>query len=212
MINKNINRLVVGQVATNCWIYQVGANEAAVIDPGDEAQTIISALKKLSFTPKYILLTHGHFDHILAVPQLKEVYKESQIAIHRLDKEYFGAGAYKAHSISIKAATGSSSLIDALWRELPEPDLLLDEGDTIGPLTVLHVPGHTHGSVVFWDREAGVVFTGDTLFRNGFGRTDLPGGDDAEMTASLQRLFAMDGNIAVYPGHGGETTIGREAG
>ena len=212
MTNKNINRLVVGQVATNCWIYPVSENEAAVIDPGDEAQKIISALKKLSLTPKYILLTHGHFDHILALPVLKETYKESQIAIHRLDSEYLGKDAYKAHSLSIKAATGSSSLIDTLWKELPEPDFLLDDGFTAGPFTVLHVPGHTPGSAAFFDKEAGVIFTGDTLFKSGYGRTDLPGGNNSEMYTSLQRLFAMDGNIAVYPGHGGETTIGREAG
>ena len=212
MTNKNINRIVVGPVSTNCWIYQVGANEAAVIDQGDEAQTIISALKKLSLTPKYILLTHGHFDHICALPELKAAYEECQIAIHRLDSEYLGADAYKVHSISIKAATGDPSFIDSFWQDMPEPDLLFEEGVAVGPLTVLHVPGHTHGSSAFWDKKAGVIFTGDTLFRNGYGRTDLPGGDAEKMPASLRRLFEMDGNIAVYPGHGGETTIGREAG
>ena len=234
MPKKNIAHLTVGALATNCWIYPLGEKEAAIIDPGDEADKIISALKRLTLIPKFILLTHGHFDHIAAVPPLASAFSphntqtgdlqigdlqigdlqigDLQIAIHRLDSEYLGPEAYKAHSISMKAVMGDTSFLDALWNNMPPPDLLLEEGDTIGPFTVLHLPGHTRGSAAFWDKEEGVLFTGDTLFKDGYGRTDLPGGNEDDIFASLRRLFTMDGNIEVYPGHGGTTTIRREAG
>jgi len=213
MPEKNITQLIVGAISTNCWIYQLGEGSAAVIDPGDEAEEIIAALEKLSLVPKFILLTHGHFDHIAALPQLAEAFKTHapQIAIHRLDAVYLGPGAYAAHSLSMKAAMGSTAFLDAFWIDMPPPGRQLEDGDEIGPFTVLHLPGHTQGSAAFWDKEAGVLFTGDTLFENNWGRTDLPGGSEEQIFASLRRLLAMDADIKVYPGHGGATTIGREA-
>jgi len=214
-MQKKIECLTVGQLAVNCWLYPLGKKEAAVIDPGDEADVIISALKNLNLFPSYILLTHGHFDHIAAVPDLAALESKPQTAIHRLDAQYLGKDAYAAHSISITAAMGDASFVDVFWpsgkRELPAPDILLEEGSTVGPFTVLHLPGHTPGSVAFWDKEEGVIFSGDTLFKSGYGRTDLPGGNEREISESLRRLFKMDGNIRVYPGHGGTTTISREA-
>ena len=219
MDKKNITQLIVGAISTNCWIFRIDEKYAAVIDPGDEAQWIISVLKELSLIPKFILLTHGHFDHICAVPQLVDAFcgynndaacmSKPCIAIHSQDAKYFGPDAYKTHVESIRAAMGDSSFLDMLWSEMPPPDILLEEGSEIGPFTVLHLPGHTKGSAAFWHKEEGVIFTGDTLFADGFGRTDLPGGDDSEMLASLKRLFAMDAGIAVYPGHGEATTIGQ---
>jgi glyoxylase-like metal-dependent hydrolase (beta-lactamase superfamily II) len=216
MSKKNIIHLTVGQIATNCWIYPFGEKDAFVIDPGAEADKIISALKRSELFPSYILLTHGHFDHIAAVPALKKAFEgKPKIAIHRLDSEYLGEDAYSTHSVSVKAAMGSTSFIDAYWPDvkngLPPPDMLLEEGETIGPLTVLRLPGHTPGSIAFWDKDESVIFTGDTLFRNAYGRTDLPGGCEEDIYESLKRLFTMDGNIEVYPGHEGITTIGREA-
>ena len=94
---------------------------------------------------------------------------------------------------------------------MPPADILLSDGDKIGSLTVLHLPGHTPGSSAFWDKEEGVLFSGDVLFEDGWGRTDLPGGNDGQMKESLRRLFKMDRGIRVFPGHGELTTIGREA-
>jgi len=211
MTEKNIIKLVVGPIATNCWIYPIDEKSAAIIDPGDEADVIISALKKSNLSPQFILLTHGHFDHIAAVPYLAEAFpNEMQIAIHQLDSQYLGPDAYKAHSLSIKAAMGGSEFIDAFWHDLPSADCFLEEGGTIGPFTVLHLPGHTQGSVAFWDEKYGLLFSGDTLFKGGYGRTDLPGGNEQQLLASLNRLFIMDENIKVYPGHGNTTTIGKE--
>jgi glyoxylase-like metal-dependent hydrolase (beta-lactamase superfamily II) len=210
---------VVGAIATNCWIYAWDAptgepGDCAVIDPGADAETIIARLERLRLRPRYILLTHGHFDHIAALPALAAACRDGPltIAIHREDRDYLGAGARQVHRTSFAAAAGNAAYVDALWEAMPEADLLLDEGSVIGPFTVLHLPGHTPGSVAFYDKNARVLFSGDTLFQDGYGRTDLPGGSWPQLRRSLLRLFAMDGDIGVYPGHGGTTTIGEESG
>jgi glyoxylase-like metal-dependent hydrolase (beta-lactamase superfamily II) len=213
MVKKNITRLVVGPVATNCFIYhpQDGAG-AVLIDPGDEPDAVISALGRLSLTPQYIVLTHGHFDHIGALAAVAAAFKANRpiIAIHRLDAEYLGPGSLQVHKASVAVAMGDASIVDG-WDEPPAAGRILEDGDVIGPFTVLHLPGHTPGSAAFWDKDTGVLFSGDTLFKKDYGRTDLPGGDGVAMRASLRRLFAMDGNIEVYPGHGNSTTIANEA-
>jgi glyoxylase-like metal-dependent hydrolase (beta-lactamase superfamily II) len=213
MMKKNITRLVVGPVATNCFIYHpLEGSDAVLIDPGDEPDEIISALGRLSLVPRHIVLTHGHFDHICALGAVASAFKAQNpvIAIHRLDAEYLGPGSLQVHRASVAVAMGDASIVSS-WKEPPPAGRLLEDGEEIGPFTVLHLPGHTPGSAAFWDKEAGVLFSGDTLFKRDYGRTDLPGGDGIAMRASLRRLFAIDAHIEVYPGHGDSTTIAREA-
>jgi len=218
-----VNGIVVGGIATNCWIYPLdepagrtdGPAPCAVIDPGDEGNRIVAFLDKLNLFPAYIILTHGHFDHVAAVPTLAGEYRRRndrlpKIAIHAADAEYLGVDSYSAHCRTFNAAGGNSAYIDALWQDMPEADIILAEGDTIGLFTVLHLPGHTPGSIGLWDGKAGTLFSGDTLFRDGYGRTDLPGGNQALLSASLDRLGNLDAGTKVYPGHGRNTSIREE--
>ena len=214
---RTIECLAVGAVATNCWIYSLfpaagtpGPQPCAVIDPGEEAPHIIAFLKEKNLRPAYLLLTHGHFDHLAALPDLAAAFTDAAVAIHRDDGHYLGPGAYAVHRDSMTAAGGSEAYVRSLWKPMPKATLLSD-GDTMGPFTVIHLPGHTPGSAAFYDPEASVLFSGDTLFCGDYGRTDLPGGDRDKLEQSLKRLLAMDGTVRVYPGHGPATALGIEA-
>jgi glyoxylase-like metal-dependent hydrolase (beta-lactamase superfamily II) len=227
MQEKKIYHIMVGSLATNCWVYPLdnvtgypaGLIPCAVIDPGEEGDRIIAFLDQHRLFPSYIILTHGHFDHIGAVSAVAKEYrgryggaeKSVTIAIHEEDADYLGPDSVPLQQHSIKSALGDLTYINTQLEPQSSADMLLKEGDTIGQLTVLHLPGHTPGSIALWDKEAKVMFTGDTLFCGGYGRTDLPGGNSRLFHASLTRLLAMDGDIQAYPGHDGVTTIGREA-
>ncbi|QQO10412.1 MBL fold metallo-hydrolase [Breznakiella homolactica] len=209
-----VEQIPVGALATNCWLYPIpGVPEGracAVIDPGDDAGSIISRIEQLNLSPRYILLTHGHFDHVGALSDLVRHYEpKPQIAIHRADAARLGPGSLRIHQADLREA-GAVMLLEA-FKEPPKADIELEDGDTVGPFTVLHLPGHTSGCAAYHDKKAGIMFCGDVLFKNGIGRTDLPGGDWNAMKTSLERLFALDGSIRAYPGHGPATTIGAEA-
>jgi glyoxylase-like metal-dependent hydrolase (beta-lactamase superfamily II) len=219
MEKRVLECLTLGDLATNCWIYSFdslkaepssGPSPCAVIDPGDDSAYIISLLRQLNLCLQYILLTHGHFDHLAALPDLAAAFTQAPvIAIHRGDASYLGPGALEAHRESF-AALEAAPYVDGRWKPMPPAGRLLLGGDSIGPFTVIHTPGHTPGSVCYYDEGAGVLFSGDTLFRGGYGRTDLPGGNWAALEKSLALLLSMDGGIVVCPGHGSGTTIGEE--
>ena len=220
---KKIDCISVGDIQTNCWLYFLeddnnGNQFCAVIDPGDETDTILARLHELDWIPRYILLTHGHLDHLAALPGMYAAYAKNEsgsvpvIGIHRLDAHYLGRDSLKVHRDSLGAAGANASYVNALWKPMPDADLLFGEGDSIGPFSILHVPGHTSGSIAFYDEKTGVLFSGDTLFRGDWGRTDLPGGNEAQIHQSLKRLLSMNGEIVVCPGHGPATTINEETG
>ncbi len=184
----------VGPIGTNCYILEdEQAQVVAIIDPGDEAERILSVMGEENVTVEYILLTHGHYDHTTAVPALHKAYPQAKIYIHQAD------------------ANGAGSRLFPLAGQV-EGLLSYDEGDTLslGGLTieVLHTPGHSKGSVTL--KVGDVLFTGDTLFAGDCGRTDLSGGSYEEILASLKRLGELEGNFHVCPGHGGTSTMDQE--
>jgi glyoxylase-like metal-dependent hydrolase (beta-lactamase superfamily II) len=208
-MNRNIARLEVGALSTNCWVYFCD-DAVFVIDPGGDAEEIITFLESKQAVPSHILLTHGHFDHILALPKLHDAFPEAVIAVHHADHVYVDKDAFSRHCADFKAAAGDDSFIRTNWQDMPPLVRLLGDGDAVGPFIIMHTPGHTKGSVSYYDKDAQVLFSGDTLFQDGIGRADLWGGDMDELTESLKRLFTLDDETQVFPGHGNPTTIGRE--
>ncbi len=184
----------VGPIGTNCYfLIDTQSNQMAVIDPGDEPELIQQAIQETGAQVKYILLTHGHYDHTTAVPPLHRIYPEAQIYIHRAD------------------AQGAGSHLFPLAGEVEDLNYY-DEGDTLDlaghPIHVMHTPGHSPGSVTLQVDD--VLFTGDTLFCGSCGRTDLRGGSYEQIMASLKRLGELEGNFHVCPGHDRPSTLERE--
>ena len=176
-----------------------GRRDCLLIDPGDNLPGLEEALAGLSL--RGILLTHGHFDHMLSAEPLQRI-SGAKVYVAREDGELL-SDAYKC-------------AYDAACSALPCPENLawepLSENLSLCGMTfsVLPTPGHTEGSVCFYDSENALLFAGDTLFRGGFGRMDLYGGSRNKMLASLNRLFALPEATRVFSGHGEETTIGEE--
>ncbi len=191
---------VVGPIATNVHVLaDERSREAIAIDTATPCLAwIADELAARDWTLKLIVSTHGHWDHIGDNAAVAE-HTGADIAVHPLDRE---------------------RLTDPqpVWApfDIPPsvPAVDLAEGGEVRfgeiRLQVLHTPGHTEGSVCLFDADAGLLFSGDTLFQGGWGRVDLPGGDPDQMVESLSRLLTLEDRVRVFPGHGAETTIGRE--
>jgi hydroxyacylglutathione hydrolase len=214
-----IRCLTVGLLDTNCYVFSPSpaGSGVVIIDPGDEGGRIAEAVFSLGIEPAYVALTHGHFDHVRGLNSLLAVLAERgfrpKIAVHTLDAAYLGAEGFKAHGKDFAAFGPLSTLLSGFFRDaLPEADLLLEEGDELAEtgLRILHTPGHTPGSICLYDAAGGNLFSGDTLFAGGFGRTDLAGGDYGKLVSSLRRLSDLPPETSVYPGHGERTTVGAE--
>ena len=203
MSEIKIGRMVLGVCSTNTYfVYREGSPEAVVIDPADQGDKINAALERNGFQVKAILLTHGHFDHIWGCNELRELsgarvyaYKEEEDV---LLSERLNVSSGVGRPYTVKA--------DYLFEDNEEFELCGIKGKVIA------TPGHTKGSCCYYFDEAGILVSGDTLFQESVGRTDLPTGSGGTLGRSIkERLLCLPGETKVYPGHGDSTTISYEA-
>ncbi len=197
----DIRRVICGMIQENCYIVQAeGRDDCVVVDPGDEYPKLKAAIGDRRVGA--VLLTHGHFDHIMAVGEMARDFGAPV---------YVGAeDAEMLNDITKSDYTGMLGLTRADWPAIDAASF----GETLSvcgmDFTVLATPGHSRGSVCLYLKDEAVLFSGDTLFRAGYGRLDLYGGKMGAMLKSLKRLFTLPGEVEVYPGHGDATTIGEE--
>lgn len=194
-----IKRLPLGPLGTNGYIISSGSY-ALIVDPGGDPEKMVSYIKEEGLEPKAILLTHAHFDHIGGLEVIRSHY-DIDVYIHELENDWLmdpdlnGSSRYMFGNISAK----------------PADEFLTVGTNKIEPFEfeVFHTPGHSPGSVSFIFKD--FVLSGDVLFQNGIGRTDLPGGDMQTLEKSIRdKLYRLPINMIVYPGHGERTTIGNE--
>lgn len=190
-----IKRMQVGQIGTNCYLLEdPDAKLCAVIDPGDNADGIDREIRKAGLSLSMILITHGHFDHVLAVPGLLAKWPDIPVYVHKQEVNWEGKG-------------------DQYMLLGPVPNIkTVGEGDVIDfsghPIQVLHTPGHSPGSVCYLVGD--ILFAGDTLFAGSCGRTDFIGGSVSQILLSLKRLAGLEGNLRVCPGHDRLTSLDAE--
>ncbi len=196
-----IQTITVGALETNCYlVYDEKTREAVVVDPGAEPKKIIAAIDQLELKPLMIVNTHGHVDHVGANKNIKEAYS-IPLLIHKKDEKIL------THALQ----SGFALMLGA--KKSPSPDKYIEDGDVLhiggSRLKAVHTPGHSPGGIVLVGDA--FIISGDTLFNQGVGRTDLPGGDwDQLMTSIKTKIFPLDGELKVFPGHGPATTVGRE--
>ncbi len=195
-----IETLVVGPLTTNSHlVYNPRIKKGIVVDPGDGAAKILNQINQLGLTITHLLLTHGHADHLAAIPQLNQKLK-AKVVVHQDD-----APMLKSDTASLGQLFG-----------IPHPpiyfDITLNINSKSPPLPfgfqTIFTPGHSPGSVCFYLEKEGILFTGDTLFARGVGRTDLPGGDWGKLKTSLDKLAQLPPETIIYPGHGPSDSLG----
>ena len=197
--------LITGMMKENCYILsdrELAPGDCVLVDPGDDANKISSYLKEQGLKPLAILLTHGHFDHITAVPELLETYKDVKVYACKDEIDMLGDAGLNLSEHFLRPV----ELTDA------EP---LSDGERIRLLghdfKVIATPGHTAGSCCYYEEKEKLLYSGDTLFRSSYGRTDLPTGSEEKMGKSLnEKLFTLPEDVKVYPGHEAPTAIGFE--
>ena len=197
-----IKKYLLGPIQTNCYLICCeNEKKAAIIDPGDKSDKIITFLDKEGYELSYIINTHGHFDHT-AGNYFFHKKTGAQIAAHKQEYDLITSG-------------GGSALFGLKTEKSPVPTVDLSETDKLylGNITlvVLYTPGHTQGHVSLYHKESLSLFCGDVLFYHSIGRTDLPGGNHEQLLSSIhKKLFTLPDETIVYPGHEQETSIGNE--
>ena len=202
MANLKIGRIVMGMCQTNCYfVYPEGKSEVILFDPADRGDYIYHSLKDKGFTVAAILLTHGHFDHIWGLEELKEL-SGAKVYAYEEEKE-----VCENASVNVSKGAGRPCEITA--------DEYVKDGATISvagmSCQLIATPGHTKGSCCYYFEEEGILISGDTLFQESVGRTDLPTGSMSALVRSVkEKLMVLPADVKVYPGHGESTTIGYE--
>ena len=195
--------IVVGHLAVNCFILGCETTrEAVIVDPGADAQRVLDAVKKLDLKVRYVINTHGHFDHVGGNSKVVAA-TGAPLLVHEADIPFLSRASDVAVMYGLQAENS------------PAPAEFLKEGMTISfgtcSIKVLHTPGHTPGGCCLYLESEGKVITGDTLFADSVGRTDFPGSShEALITGIREKLLVLPDETAVYPGHGPATTIGHE--
>ncbi len=203
MSDFRIKTCPVGQLGTNCYvIYRESLKKAVIVDPGADGAYILDLCREFSLNPEAILLTHGHFDHILAVKDIKEAFPDVKIFAGKQEKEMLAEP-----SVNLSSSFGMAYTVHADGYE-EDGAILSLAGMTF---KVLFTPGHTSGSVCYLIESENILISGDTLFLESLGRTDFPTGSQSQILSSIkERLFVLPDDTLVYPGHGEATTIGHE--
>lgn len=216
-----IELLNTGIYSVNTWIIYLSENTVFVVDPanctesGDE-NCVSEYLKKRNLTLLGIFLTHGHFDHIPGCKILKSDFKDVQIACHKKDLKLCGSNAFEVQG-KILSDSGMNYIVSSL-KNLPEPDCVFENNKTLDEVfktsdekikfalkdwKIIHTPGHTEGSCVLYNQKENILISGDTIFYHSWGRTDFPGGSEAEMNKSLNYIYSnLPKQTKVFPGHG----------
>lgn len=202
-----IDRLVLGDFQTNSYVVRVSetVRDCLIVDTGLDDRELVAFVTDHGLEPTAVVLTHGHADHIMGLDALRRGFPRIKVYVHQLDAD-----------LLTDPQANLSAMAGIPFTTQPA-DVLLDDGDLVEEagitLRVLHTPGHTPGGVcLYWEQE-GVLFAGDTLFADGVGRTDFPGGNSRQLIESIRtRLLGLPDETAVYPGHAMRTTIGREKG
>lgn len=202
MKKLELQKCILGMVSTNCYFLKnKETGELLIVDPADAPERIFQKVQEMDAKPAGILLTHGHYDHILAAEAVK---KEYDIKIYACQKE---AELLADPTWNLSSYSGKSCAI--------KPDVQLTDLDVFEAagfsIQMIHTPGHTPGSCCYYLKDEGVLFSGDTLFYGSVGRTDFPGGSTGQIVRSLHRLTdSLPEETEVYPGHDVSTTIGYE--
>ena len=194
---------VLGSFATNCYtVANSETREAIIIDPATKADFLINMYNNQNLKPVAILLTHGHIDHIGAVPELKAKYSDIKIYAGSEEEDVLNS-----INTNLSAMFGQPLKVNADVYVKDEEEITL-----IGnKIKCLHVPGHTKGGTCYYFEDAKMVFSGDTLFASSIGRSDFPTGDESALLEGIKaKLFTLPEDVTVYPGHNDRTSIKRE--